>query len=457
MANIKTSVVQQGQAIVIRELNDNFKLMIAALQNDKTTALTLEQGYLSAYDVVDELRKLVKDKTTTGATVDYTYPPTTTPSTLPSDIAPLLDSSKVITDIVKDGTYTKLLDFLNKLTPADYEPPLASSFTSAEGVETFPYPNYPAKDPRRTGMLIKPGPVDTLKSPEILKWMVNNSILYGYVLYADNGLYYLGVDKIKTRLQKASNQQDELKKIVGTFLKSASTLSLLSTTAEKVISNKLPETTNFADPGNLEELPNHGFLLNDRVTVPELVVVDGYPVQKKVALAYLAMKEDAKKAGVELSVSSGFRPGFGPNKRITSSKGNSINFTTQETLRRDKNSWVASERAKYPSDDDFVFKAPASGYSPATAPPGTSNHGNGVAIDMNVGGRSKFQPLNTANYVWLIKNSYKFGFVRSVSTEEWHFEYWPELAKQGPYAKIAGTDNNLFYADLGLNAGAFTV
>jgi LAS superfamily LD-carboxypeptidase LdcB len=441
MANIKTSVVQQGQAIVIRELNDNFKLMAAALQNDKTTALTLEQGYMSAYDVVDELRKLVKDKTTTP----------------PSDIAPLLDSNKSITDIVKDGTYIKLFDFLNKLTASNYEPPLASSFTSAEGVETYPYPNYPAKDPRRTGMLIKPGPVDTLKSPEILKWMVNNSVLYGYVLYADNALYYLGVDKIKTRLQKASNKQDELKKIVGTFLKSASTLSLLSTTADKVISNRLPDNTNFADPGNLEELPSHGFLLNDKVTIPELVVVDGQPVQKKVALAYLAMKEEANKDGVVLSVNSGFRPGFGPNKRITSSKGNSINFTTQETLRRDKGRWVASERAKYPSDDDFVFKAPASAFNPATAAPGSSNHGSGVAIDLNVGGRKNFSPLKTANYVWLIKNGYKFGFVRTVSTEEWHFEYLPNLAKNGPYAKVDGTDAKLFYADLGLNAGAFTI
>lgn len=440
MANIKTSVVQQGQAIVIREPNDNFKLMAAALQNDKTTALTLEQGYMSAYDVVDELRKLVKDKTTP-----------------PSDIVPLLESNKAITDIVKDGTYTKLFDFLNKLTPADYEPPLASSFTSAGGVETFPYPNYPAKDPRRTGMLIKPGPVDTLKSPEILKWMVNNSILYGYILYADNGLYYLGVDKIKTRLQKASNKQDELKKIVGTFLKSASTLSLLSTTADKVISNKLPDNTNFADPGNLEELPNHGFLLNDKVTIPDLVVVDGQPVQKKVALAYLAMKEQAKKDGISLAVSSGFRPGFGPNKRITSSKGNSINFTTQETLRRDKGRWVASERAKYSSDDDFIFKAPAEGCSPATAAPGASNHGNGVAIDLNTGGRTNYSPLDTANYVWLIKNGYKFGFIRTVKSEEWHFEYLPNLAKEGPYGKIAGTNANRFYADLGLNAGAFTV
>ena len=36
-------------------------------------------------------------------------------------------------------------------------------------------------------------------------------------------------------------------------------------------------------------------------------------------------------------------------------------------------------------------------------------------------------------YAWLIANTYKFGFIRTVSTEEWHFEYSPERAKKGPF------------------------
>jgi Gpi18-like mannosyltransferase len=54
------------------------------------------------------------------------------------------------------------------------------------------------------------------------------------------------------------------------------------------------------------------------------------------------------------------------------------------------------------------------------------------------------------NYQWLVKNSWKFGFLRTVKSEEWHFEYWPELAKKGPYAKLSKT-NELYYSDLGIN------
>lgn len=440
MGSLKERVLQQNQAIIATEINANFDLMKGALQQDKATAITIIQSYLSKYEVIDELRKAIKDKITTP----------------PVEIRPLLDVNKNIADILNEGNYTMLEDYVNNLTPELFEPPLPPSFTSVTNIKVSLFPNKPSQDPRRTGRLVVPGPIDILKSIEVQKWMINNSMLYGFVLYGDKALYYVGVDKIKNQVNSASNKQEELRKIVSQFLKSKELSSLLTTPVDTVLNNKLPNTSTFTDPGNLEEIPSHSAKDNNQ-NVPQLVVVDGQPVVKTPAIAYLAMQEEALKAGIKLRISSGFRPAFGPNFTGLTSKGRNITFTTQETLRRDKSRWIASERAKFASDEEFIFKAKASAMNPATAPPGSSNHGSGIAIDLNTGGRTNFQPLKSEIYVWLIKNSYKFGFIRTVGSEEWHYEYMPELAKKGPYAKIKGTNDNKFYTDLGLAEGQFTI
>ena len=443
MASLKDRCVQVNQAVILTEAQQNFNYLAAALQTDKGIAITIDESYLSKFDVTDQLRKITKDKT----------------SKPPENVKPLFDESKTITSIVQEGTYDALEGYINSLNDNDFEPPLLPDFKSPSQINVKEFPNKPTKDPRRTGRLIKPGQSDTLKSTEVQKWIINNSVLYGYVLYSDGGLYYVGVDQIKNDIENANNKEEKLREIVGRYLKSGSALSLLTLTAQQVLDNKLPAAGNFPDPGNLEAIPSHTLQSNDR-RILDLVVVDNQPVWKPVALAFLAMKEAAQAAGVTLTVVSGFRPAFGANLTVTTTKGRQITVTTQETLRRDRSRWIASVRSQYSSDEDFVFKAPSSGYSAQTAKPGSSNHGSGISIDLNVGGRDNFTPLNTANYVWLVKNSWKYGFVRTVRSEEWHFDYFPEAANspKGPYYKISGVGGaNKFYSDLGLNEGAFPI
>jgi len=98
MASLQGKLVQQGQALVYTDANTNFGYMAAALQNDKGIAMTVEQSYLSKYDVADNLRKLVKDKTDKP----------------PAEIKPLLDTNKTIADIVGTaGSYDALATYLN--------------------------------------------------------------------------------------------------------------------------------------------------------------------------------------------------------------------------------------------------------------------------------------------------------------------------------------------------------
>lgn len=59
------------------------------------------------------------------------------------------------------------------------------------------------------------------------------------------------------------------------------------------------------------------------------------------------------------------------------------------------------------------------------AKPGRSNHQNGIAFDLNTTG---FE--GTLVYDWLKNNATKYGFIRTVNKEHWHWEYQPQKAQQ---------------------------
>lgn len=201
---------------------------------------------------------------------------------------------------------------------------------------------------------------------------------------------------------------------------------------------------------------------NNRNQNADLVWINTAQVllERNTAKAVIALLRAALEAGVPLRITSGYRPQFGPNTTVKSKNNVNIKLTTQETLRRDRSRWSAAERSKFPNDDAFVLTARSSAFNPQTAPPGKSLHGDGIAVDFGIGSRktTSFGTLNGAAYSWLIRNAHKYGFIRTVSTEEWHFEFRPGQATGGPYAGIAGALKDpaarpklLFYADLKLD------
>ena len=457
MPDIKNEIVQLGEALVLNAANEDFKKLAAALQTDRGVALTIEQSYMSAYDIVNEIRLLVKDKTEKP----------------PSYVKPLLTPDKTMSDIVADRDYPVLVGYLDGLTSSDFEPPLPSDFTSVSGVLVKQFPNKMNDDPRRTGRLIVPGPIETLKSIEVQKWLVNNSVLYGYIPYSNNGLYYVGLDMIRAVVNKEVDKQAGLVKLINTFVQN--NMNQISVTYNQILTNNTgdnPNTNNnnisnlntptgslnVSKVSELEYITNNKTLSNDR-KVLDLVVIDNVPVWKGIAEPYLNMYDAAKTDGVTLIISSGFRPAYGANQTLKTNKGYSVSITTQESIRRDKAHFLWVGRSSFKgTDEEFVFNAPSNAYKPPVGKPGLSKHGDGIAIDLNTGGRDDHQPLQPTVYKWLIKNSYKYGFVRTVGSEEWHFEYHPELAKNGPYAKLPSADNgSKFYTDLGLSKGLFQV
>jgi hypothetical protein len=68
------------------------------------------------------------------------------------------------------------------------------------------------------------------------------------------------------------------------------------------------------------------------------------------------------------------------------------------------------------------------------AVPGSSNHQDGAAYDIDVQ-TPKLGPFGTPDawtdaYRWMCLNAWRFGFVRTVRKEPWHWEYRPGLASE---------------------------
>jgi len=101
------------------------------------------------------------------------------------------------------------------------------------------------------------------------------------------------------------------------------------------------------------------------------------------ACAFGRMYDAAKKSGIILKISSGFR-----------------------TLARQQYFWNC-------------YKTKSCNNGNLAAVPGTSNHGTGIALDLNTGA------MSSPTYRWLAANAKKFGFVRTVPSEDWHWEHRP--------------------------------
>lgn len=136
--------------------------------------------------------------------------------------------------------------------------------------------------------------------------------------------------------------------------------------------------------------------------------IDGAKVVVKVAPMIKAMKEAAKKDGINLTLASGLRT-----------------FSEQLYLRQQN----APPNKK--ADNNFLMVADSTFFAPFTGKPGYSNHQDGLAYDFNVTGFPQV-------YAWLVKNAYQFGFIRTVKTERWHWEYMPGTLN--PFWYVGPTD-----------------
>lgn len=415
MADLKNTLTQVGEVIIDSTVKDNFDRMMIALKKDVNTTLDLESSYMSKYDIIDKLRIRVNKEVVSALSGSST--------------AMLLDPTRPLSEIAKvEADYNTLETYINGLSAESFEPPLAPLVeTATPGVNIVPTLPYPAVDPRRTGNIVNPKP-GTI-TDVVQKWLLNNGILYGFVLYGTHSLYYLGKDNIKNELKKDPNK---LRAIVGRFLAAANIIiDGLTTTATTVIANTYPPPVVSVFTGQ-----------TGRLKPEELkrTAVGGLQMHPTAAKWFDIMMGDLKKAlnisDNDINFTGGYRSfqgqfdifdwpryvstGGDPGHEARVLAGERVP-PTPGALRRKKNTDVAA------------------------AFPGTSNHGKGISIDIS----SKLNPHTDEDRLQAWIRAYGVGYGwswyegRSVS-ERWHFTYDPtktQIFTDHPNSTAGGDTN----------------
>ena len=107
----------------------------------------------------------------------------------------------------------------------------------------------------------------------------------------------------------------------------------------------------------------------------KVVTIGWADVEVATARAFRKMAAAAEKAGIELTIRSGFR---------------------------------SHER------QEWLYRAWREGYGNKAARPGYSNHQSGRALDLHV---------DSATLAWMAVHAKKFGFRQTVRGEPWHWEF----------------------------------
>lgn len=173
-----------------------------------------------------------------------------------------------------------------------------------------------------------------------------------------------------------------------------------------------------------------------KVSTENYILIQGKIVIKKYSKPLLKMIESAKKDGVILKINDAFR-----------------SFDEQLELRK-KN--IKQEFMNKLFDFNWLKDSSSRNFHPLTGRPGWSRHSDGGAFDFETsGGR------NTA-YKWLVKNAVNYGFIRTVASETWHWEYKPsKYNNKDAYTRIPknheswmGLSNTTVYYEIDNSLGS---
>ena len=127
-------------------------------------------------------------------------------------------------------------------------------------------------------------------------------------------------------------------------------------------------------------------------------------ISTKIACAFYKMASAAKQEGVIVTISCGFR-----------------------TFARQQFFWGC-------------YQTKLCNNGNVAAEPGTSNHGDGIALDLNTncGKQSGSKPPALCDtspvYQWLYNNAHNYGFTRTVKSEPWHWVYVGAGASPASYS-----------------------
>lgn len=92
------------------------------------------------------------------------------------------------------------------------------------------------------------------------------------------------------------------------------------------------------------------------------------------------------------------------------------------SARRTQEEQIALRRQNCGTSEYDIWQKPSGKCRPETAIPGTSRHQDGTAVDLG------------GDLGYVARNASRFGLVKTVSTEDWHFEHASTAGRGGPTA-----------------------
>lgn len=155
--------------------------------------------------------------------------------------------------------------------------------------------------------------------------------------------------------------------------------------------------------------------------------IDGHRVLSSLKPLVVAMQREASQVGVILTVDAGLRTfdeQLALRKKYFSAKVNS-RILAREITQEYGDKLIAN------TGMEFLLNAKSIEFLPECGRPGYSNHHDGMAIDFRTKDRKTGLLITgpQSPYAWLEAHALDHGFVRTVPSERWHWEYRPGMNK----------------------------
>ena len=176
------------------------------------------------------------------------------------------------------------------------------------------------------------------------------------------------------------------------------------------------------------------YLLPQRFSNGNILVTDS------LAKPLMRMLLAAEKEGTNLTVNSGFRPPVDDiylNGKLIQKSQKTVRLENLKSKYKGKikEPWLEQTTVIEPFEgykigDSYSTTPQSKHFSPLTAASYKSAHGRSLASDFSTASAT------SDGYKWLARHGWKYGFIRTVKTEPWHFGYKPEVAKDGPTALL---------------------
>ena len=144
-----------------------------------------------------------------------------------------------------------------------------------------------------------------------------------------------------------------------------------------------------------------------------------------------AMIDAAAAEGIKIKINSAYRSPASQRsiRRRYVKKGKYEEFLANGNKIKDGGRTFTKWDSPNLNDKTFIMKARSRNFDPLAGQPGGGRgHQAGVCVDISTGlGNTKKKLSNIEKrspvYFWLANNAHKFGFIRTVKSERWHFAY----------------------------------